>query len=147
MRKLDRNYQELVKSVFGYLDVLFSGLKFCCNSTLLESVIRLQQRVMGFRGQVLQVRAIDRMYQLAREGVLDEQHILAWKRLRNTSAHAGMLGTSIDQELFDDIMKVTMLMYHLVFNSVGYTGRYADYATHGFPPRSYPSREIAPDRL
>lgn len=111
-----------------------------------EIVVRVRDRIAGFRGQLLQVRAVDRMYKLSQEGVLDERYIGAWKKLRNTSAHAGAPGTPVNQELVDEIMAVTVLMYHLVFHAIGYNGRYVDYSTRGYPPRCYPSRVLAPDQ-
>ena len=133
-----RDYKSLVNNLCTYVS------QWGLNAS--DAVVaRVRDRIQGFRGQLLQVRAVDKMYQLAREGVLDERHIAAWKTLRNTSAHAGVPGTPINQELIDNVSSATVLMYHLVFHAIGYNGRYIDYSTHGYPPRSYPSREIAPD--
>jgi len=43
------------------------------------------------------------------------------------------------QSHFDLINKVTVLLYHLIFYLIGYSGSYSDYGTHGYPNRAYPN--------
>ena len=143
--KIDKDHSDSVEAMFEYVELLFARIAVSFSGDYLEKLKGLHERIAGFRGQLLEVRAVDRMHQLARKGMLDKHHITAWKKLRNTSAHAGTPGAPVNQKLVDNIHSTIMLMYMLVFGAIEYKGRYIDYSTHGFPPRAYPSREIAPD--
>ena len=110
-----------------------------------ELVDELRGRLDGFRSQLLDVRAIDMMYAIAGNGVIQERYIKPWSNLRNKSTHAGEPGSRTYQELVDRVLTAAVLMYEMVFHAIGYNGRYTDYSTRGFPARRYPSRELATD--
>ena len=130
------------KTVIGELCAYVDKWSPTCHPELVDE---LRRRFEGFRSQLLDVRAIDKMYALARDGVIEERYIKAWKGLRDQSAHAGEPGSRSYQELVDRIMTAAVLMYEMVFHAIGYNGRYTDYSTRGFPARRYPSRELATD--
>jgi hypothetical protein len=100
-------------------------------------------RIKGIVNGLTQIRAIDRMNELAANGDTDATFVKAWTKLRNRGVHPVKRGeleiASVDyQRLIDEAHKVVVLMYHIVFNLIGYRGRYTDFAVHGFPEREYP---------
>lgn len=105
-----------------------------------------RQRIDTYIQQILQVRPIDILYRLVALGAVREDDVRAWKRLRNTSAHAETPGSVDNQGLVDRIFSATVLLYHILFHAIGYTGKYTDYATPGFPIRVYPSGTLLTSR-
>jgi hypothetical protein len=101
------------------------------------------QRLPHHIRQLISVRAIDKLQHLVREGVVRDDHVLAWKRLRNAAAHGSEPGSKPSQELIDCCDCVTVLLYHLIFRSIGYKGAYSDYSVRGWPVRQYPEARNA----
>jgi hypothetical protein len=130
----------LYKSVIGDLCAYVGKWSPTCQPELVDE---LRPRLEGFRSQLLGLRPIDRMYAIARDGVIDERYIKPWSNLRNKSTHAGEPGSRTYQELVDRVLTAAVLMYEMVFHAIGYKGRYTDYSTYGFPARWYPSRGVA----
>lgn len=101
------------------------------------------KRVEGLAAQLTAVRAVDRMNWLAERGGADRAHVKAWTKLRNRGVHPASKGevdvASLDfQKMIDQLNSVTVLLYHIVFHVIGYSGAYTDYATRNFPERNYP---------
>ena len=101
------------------------------------------ERIRGLVAGLTSVRAIDRMKWLADHGGADPAHIEAWRKLRNRGVHPATKGdvdvASLDfQKMIDDLHRVTVLLYHIVFHVIGYRGPYTDYATRNFPANDYP---------
>lgn len=101
-------------------------------------------RIRGILAGLTEVRAIDRMKWLAGEGGLDPKHIDAWRKLRNRGVHPKAKGdldiASLDfQKALDDLHRVNVLLYHIVFHLIGYRGPFTDYGELNFPTREYPS--------
>ncbi|MEQ8249417.1 MAG: hypothetical protein RID42_17215 [Alphaproteobacteria bacterium] len=101
------------------------------------------ERVRGLVAGLTSVRAIDRMRWLSSLDKIDPSHIEAWRRLRNSSVHPKSRGevdiASVDfQKMIDEVHCVTVLLYHIVFHIIGYSGPYTDYATRNFPVKNYP---------
>jgi hypothetical protein len=105
-----------------------------------ESLLR---RLDGLLGSMGNEPPPNRMHLLIPSGHLDEDHVAAWKTLRNKFVHPKgvdlqTLNEQKLQELIFLIHKVTVLMYHIVFYIIGYSGHYTDYATLNFPDKAYP---------
>jgi hypothetical protein len=100
------------------------------------------KRIEGLINNLTSIRAIDRLNGLADSGGTVAALLKDWQKLRNTSVQpnkrGGNLAQADYQKLIDQVHHVTMLMYHIVFALIGYKGPYTDYATHGFPERTYP---------
>ncbi|MBY9027747.1 hypothetical protein K7459_29255, partial [Pseudomonas fluorescens] len=99
-------------------------------------------RIGGLVGNLHALRAIDRMTWLAKRGGLDRKHIEAWKWLRNRGVHPSAKGdidiASVDfQEFLDELNRVTVLLYHIVFYLIGYRGPYTDYGLRNVPAGQY----------
>jgi hypothetical protein len=101
------------------------------------------ERVRGLVAGLTSVRAIDRMKWLADHSGADPAHVEAWRKLRNRVVHPATRGdvdvASLDfQKMLDELHRVTVLLYHIVFHVIGYHGLYTDYATLNFPVKNYP---------
>lgn len=101
----------------------------------------LYDRLGGLVGQLNTIRAKDTLMRLVAEGVVYERHVKAWGTLRNQAAHANMQATGSLQELVDLCEAVTMLLYHLIFKTVGYEGAYIDRSEYGYPTRWFRGRK------
>jgi hypothetical protein len=110
-------------------------------------------RIQGLVAGLTSVRAIDKLVSLAQQFGADSTYVDAWKNLRNRGVHptTGKNDiTSLDyQQYIDELHKVGVLLYHVIFHLIGYRGPYTDYGARGFPVKEYPieppSSPIAPD--
>jgi hypothetical protein len=115
------------------------------NSALSE----FTERIKNLVGDLTRIRAVDRLYELARIQKTDSTLVKTWKRLRNPAVHPTKRAiddvVALDlQSLIDDINCVTVLMYHIVFALISYAGPYTNYAVQGFPIANYPLDSVAP---
>ena len=106
-------------------------------------------RIRGLVAGLAFVRAIDRMKWLADHGGADPTHVEAWQKLRHRSVHPAVKGdvdvASRDfQKMIDELHRMTVLLYHIVFYVIGYRGPYTDYATRSFPTKNYPVTSPSP---
>lgn len=119
------------------------------NSDVLSYISKNEQynpllnRLTGTLNAMVNEPPPDRMHLLIPTGHVDQDHIAAWKKLRNRFVHPKevdlkKLSSERLQEFMDELHKVTGLMYHIVFYNISYTGRYTDYATFGFPEKTFP---------
>jgi hypothetical protein len=76
--------------------------------------------------------ASDRLWKLHDLGVVTEREISAWKKLRHPAAHGHQPDTLPNQSEIDEVDTVTTLIHKLVFQAIGYAGKYTDYGTHGW---------------
>ncbi|NVO17085.1 MAG: hypothetical protein HXX10_23925 [Rhodoplanes sp.] len=99
-------------------------------------------RIRGLIGSLTSIRAIDRMNKLAEKGGADRVHVAAWKKLRNRGVHptaeSQEVGSLDYQRFIDDLHRLNVLLYHIVFHIIGYRGPYTDYGTRNFPIKDYP---------
>ena len=76
-------------------------------------------------------------------------HIEAWKQLRNRSVHPAKKDIDVAsydfQTMIDNLNRVTVLLYHIVFHAIGYRGPYTDYSTINYPQQEYPLAQTSPD--
>jgi hypothetical protein len=98
---------------------------------------RLKQRIGGTLNSFRPIRAKDRLLKLLGMGVVTQQEIRAWEGLRHNAAHGHQPDTSPSQAEIDEVDTVTTLMHKLVFQAIGYSGKYTDYGTHGWPTRDF----------
>ena len=102
----------------------------------------LRDRLPNLISQLTSVRAVDRLYELAKQGIVESRHVDAWRQVRHPMAHAE-LPNGEDYQLFSDrIFSVTVLLYQIVFASIGYDSYYHDYSIHGFPVAKYVSPSV-----
>lgn len=103
----------------------------------------VEDRLPGLSGMLSQVRPQDILEALARKKAINPQYIKAWKRLRNMNAHDFQSGKMRMEEFTSLLSQMTVLLYQIIFASIGYRGLYIDYATPGWPKRRYPD-ELGP---
>ncbi|MBM3702086.1 MAG: hypothetical protein FJW63_03685 [Actinobacteria bacterium] len=100
---------------------------------------RLKDRLTGLIGAMKKSHPKNKLIQLKERGVINEEHIKAWERLRHTVTHG-----DIDSINFNDRCNlcsvVSQLMYLLVFDLVGYKGIFTDYTKEGYPDLHFPFR-------
>ena len=78
-------------------------------------------------------RAVDKMFVLAKAGVIDEEEIKAWKALRNLTSHGSFELDPVKlQDLLDNVYKPVAMIYKLAFFRVGYVGKFSNYAAWGW---------------
>jgi hypothetical protein len=104
---------------------------------------KLSNRVKGLLPQLHNVQVRERLETLRVIGHVDGTHMKAWSELRNRQAHPKHSDlNNIDkvdlQSKLDLISKTTVLMYHVVFHLIDYSGKYVDYGTYRYPVRDYP---------
>lgn len=117
-----------LKTISSSLD----GLTFKAANTL--------ERAKSSLGSLKSSRAVDKLYELQRAGAIKEEEIAGWKKLRDSSAHGGLHVPSGEiQKLLDSVYKASVLLNKLVFISVGYSGKYIDYSTRGWPEANFDS--------
>ena len=102
----------------------------------LESNVK--DRISGLLGLLEQSRAIDKLRYLLNSGVVLKDHVEAWQELRPVLAHAYDPDSKPTQEFMDKFFKTLVLFYHLIFNKIGYEGKYTDYGVRGWPFKDYP---------
>ncbi|MET4356425.1 hypothetical protein ABIC08_006388 [Bradyrhizobium sp. RT9b] len=105
-------------------------------------------RIQGLVAGLTAVRAIDRMVWLTQQGGTESAYVDAWKSLRNRGVHPTTGKTDIAsldyQKYIDELHKVGVLLYHIVFHLIGYCGPFTDYGGRGFPERPYPFPQALP---
>lgn len=104
----------------------------------------IKARLEGLSAGLTQIRAVDRLQALAASGAINPDYIRAWKRLRNVNAHAFQSG-ELGARQVDLIKQCTVLLYQIIFHAIGYKGVYTDYATPGWPLRTYPGDALRGD--
>jgi hypothetical protein len=99
---------------------------------------RLKERAARIIGSMKSSSASDRLYVLARAGVIDEADIKAWKSIRNAAAHGGLkVDPTKVQSLLAQVDRLVTMIYKLVFFRIGYQGVYTDYAARGWPSAQF----------
>jgi hypothetical protein len=100
-------------------------------------------RAMGLLSSLHHIRMKDRLADLVKRGMVDQEHLKVWGKLRHPGVHAGdpdaggVLSKG-SQDWLDDIGAVTVLMYHLIFHLIGYNESYTDYSRRGWRSARYP---------
>lgn len=103
----------------------------------------LKARFGGGFGAMFQIRAVDKLEQLARKGLIDRTLIARWKELRNPSAHGSTSGLGDEAAIYARDAVITLL-YQIVFAAIGYRGPFSDYSRPGWPSREYPFESAEP---
>ncbi|HQL73851.1 MAG: hypothetical protein BWX88_03588 [Planctomycetes bacterium ADurb.Bin126] len=95
----------------------------------------MKERAKGAIQNISQPRAVDLLMALVKKGVIREELVRRWKRLRNRTVHANMVADMPLQQLLNEMDAVRTLIHELVFLLIGYKGRYTDYSVEGWPDR------------
>lgn len=100
-------------------------------------------RLDGLLSILKNERVRDRLEVLVRSGHTRQALAKAWTDLRNKHVHPTgddyrQFAEGEYQKLIDLINSTTVLMYHIVFHTIGYEGKYTDYSVYGYPTAAYP---------
>ena len=98
----------------------------------------LKERLKGLIGTMKEYRSIDQLNQIKERGIINAEHIEAWKHLRNIVTHGSIDDINFD-ERYSLCNMVSQLMYLLIFDLIGYKGIFTDYTKEGYPDLHFPS--------
>ena len=104
---------------------------------------QIKKRVRGAIRAMAHPRAKDGLKSLLSEGLITQEHYDAWDKLRNSSTHSDIPGSIQLQDFLVLCDKVMVLFNILVFRAIGYSGKYTDYGTLGWPTKDYPAARPA----
>lgn len=88
-------------------------------------------------------RVQDALRHLASEGVINDEHLKAWEKLRHAGAHGSVLEDNDRalQKHLDRFHVCLDLYYRLVFLLIGYMGKHTDFQSRGWPTGHFRSSE------
>jgi hypothetical protein len=98
---------------------------------------RLRRRITHYFSALRRSSADDLLRALMGRGIITKDDFEAWKGLRHKTAHADRPDRLPTQRELDQVDAVATLMHKLVFQAIGYSGKYTDYGTRGFPIRDF----------
>ncbi|MCK4795386.1 MAG: hypothetical protein KAV87_67275 [Desulfobacteraceae bacterium] len=110
------------------------------NESSLENSVK--KRGIGAFDAMLQPRAEDRLKELVKKGLIEKELVEAWRKIRHRSAHADIMNSIDTREFLKLYDRVNVLFNQLIFLAIGYTGKYTDYSTYGWPLKDF-SKEKA----
>ncbi len=113
------------------------ALRIICNSAMDKD---FKIRFNGFIGNMKAIQPKDRLYALRASGVIENKPVNSWNELRNPSAHGELVEEKDLQMYLDRCASALVLFYHLIFLTIGYTGNYTDYSSHGYPMKTFDKR-------
>jgi hypothetical protein len=116
-----------------------SALEELLEEHLGSSVIK--DRVQGFCAALRRSSSRTALRSLAGRGVITEEQVEAWEKLRYVAAHGQEYQLPF-REVFELSEHLRVLMARLVFELIGYKGAYSDYGTRGWPTRRHDATGI-----
>lgn len=118
-----------------------------------SSKSKYADRIQGLLGRLTDLSVPDRLRWLVEQRHTPRENANAWGKLRNKYVHPQSSNFDPEDPLklqsnIDLLLKVTVLMYHVVFILIGYRGVYTDYGKYGFPLATLPvsDPEAAPEK-
>lgn len=100
--------------------------------------LSLATRIKGALSPMKSARALDKLKELQEKGVVTKEMISDWQKLRNMTTHASIHDNEKDiQELWNKCNTVYTLLNVLVFTAIGYTGKYQDFSSRGWPIKEF----------
>jgi hypothetical protein len=108
--------------------------EWICQSTLNDS---FERRLKGALDGMKRPNAIDCLKSLESRDLINDDLVNAWKKGRNKYAHGGIIKSSKLKEALILSNKITVLLNHLIFLIIGYTGEYTDYGEIGWTIRNF----------
>jgi hypothetical protein len=100
---------------------------------------KLIDRGVSAVGSMKSTRAVDKLHALAVFGTISANDRATWKRLRDIAAHGSFeVDPAKIQKLYDDVYRLSTLIYKLSFLLIGYAGKFSNRAAHGWPVDDFP---------
>ncbi len=101
---------------------------------------RIKDRLLSSIGDLLQnTSPKGALYQMAQDGLLSEEMVAEWQKLRNKSVHPDNLNEDPRalQKYIDQIYTCIALFYRLLFIIIKYDGNYINYSENGWPKKKF----------
>lgn len=100
------------------------------------------KRCKGFLGSIRknETRAIDNLYKLRDENLLDEELVKSWKKLRNSAAHGSFIKSNKRSDYIQHYENVHVLFFQLIFLAIGYEGPFSNYSKDNWPTENFDKR-------
>jgi len=133
---LNCEFNSLANPSKDFLDSIDSAIKLIdrikCTNT------NLATRIKGAMSPMKSARAKDKLKLLQENGIVSKQMVSDWEKLRNTTAHASVHDNEKDiQETWSRCNTVYTLLNILVFTAIGYSGKYQDFSSRGWPIKDF----------
>lgn len=120
-----------VQAALSSLEEYLRGWEYGDNP---ECELSIKRRLGGIINQMKSNKnATARLNALLDRGVITKNEIDSWKRCRNSYAHGYYPKQLPNQKDFDDIGRMTTLLHKIIFQAIGYSGKYTDYGQRGWP--------------
>lgn len=103
----------------------------------------LIQRGVSAIGSMKSTRAVDKLQALVAAGIISETDRSTWKKLRDIAAHGSFeVDATQIQKLYDDVYRLSTLVYKLAFLQIGYSGKFSNRAVHDWPIQDFPPASV-----
>ena len=93
----------------------------------------LQNRINGAVRSMKNARGSDRIRNFVDNNNVDRVVFKSWQRLRNASAHGGMMDSNDIEKTLNDLNNVLYLCYSMLLKFTGYAGPRTNYSLPDFP--------------
>lgn len=103
----------------------------------LDIADRIKNRIASSLGRAKTSIPKNALFKLAAEGWYEKELVDSWVGLRNKSTHADKLDTEHFQKFIDSVNKSLFLFYILLFIKIDYENTYFDFASEGWPQKSF----------
>ena len=130
--KQDEQLAPAIESVKAH----FGNWQYSADAEIERSI---RNRLQGFLDNLARVRPVDCLHRLCQAEVITAREFTAWKNMRNADAHANRPGLPPTQAEIDAQAVVLTLMHKLIFQAIGYAGKYSDYGKRGYPLADFKS--------
>lgn len=94
-----------------------------------EGAIDVKERTKRMLPSLGNVPAQASLRVLRDQGVIEDKHIKAWSKIRNTLAHGGMVEYPLSPDLWEKRNTLISMVYRLVLRIIGYRGQVTDHST------------------
>lgn len=101
---------------------------------------RIKERLLSSIGELLKnTSPKGALRQMSQDGLLGEEMVAEWPKLRNKSVHPDKLNEDPRalQKYIDQIYTCIALFYRLLFIIIKYDGNYIDYSENGWPEKMF----------
>lgn len=101
----------------------------------------LKRRVIGTLGRWKGSSPHSALQRLAEAGVISDEQRRVWKKMRPMTAHGNFVaGRTVNslRAAAEDCDQLQQLLLRLILHTIGYSGRYNDRTTPGWPVREFP---------
>jgi hypothetical protein len=103
---------------------------------------RIRDRLFSNIGQLKSPSPKNALFEMASRGFFPSKLVDEWVSLRNKSAHADTVepDDEVLQAYIDQIYSCLTLFYLLVFQIIGYQGKFIDFSQRGWPEKNWGNR-------